>query len=155
MTVSFPTVSATRPAGGPLCRGDSGFRCGSAPNLEVVALHCSSGAWLVQVRGEVDLATADRLAGGQHWALSTSPPNSTVAPPVVRVDLSRVSFLGCAGLTALLHAAQHAADRGGQLRVSAAPAPIRRVLDLAGLGPHLTAAPPPRVSRPVTHARGT
>ena len=81
---------------------------------------------IVSVTGEVDIATTDQLsealgAGLRRW------PNGLIC------DLSGVSFLGAAGLTALLVARRQAIARHAWFDL-VCPQPLsRRVISLVGL----------------------
>jgi anti-anti-sigma factor len=75
---------------------------------------------------------------------------------VLDVDLAEVSFLDCAGLSALVAVRNAAVHAGAQIRISHAQPIVRRVLDLTGLLAAFTAPidqplPQPTGSR---HLRG-
>ena len=85
------------------------------------------GAYLVTVAGEVDMLTAGSLR-------RTMAP--LAADPTVRVlvcDLSRVSFFGCAGVTALLDTREAMLEHGASLRLVAQAYVVLRPLALTGL----------------------
>lgn len=89
-------------------------------------------AIVVDVRGEVDAYTRDRLAAAVQAALHESTP-------IVVIDLSQVGFLGSPGLAVLVdaHTAAHAAGR--LLRVVVAHRrPVIRPLTVTGLAGYLT-----------------
>ena len=50
----------------------------------------------------------------------------------VRLDLSEVVFMDCAGLSALERCSEEVALRGGTFALSSASAPVRRVLAMTG-----------------------
>lgn len=104
-------------------------------------------AW-VAVSGEVDLATAEVLRDGLLDVLRDE------APTMLGVDLAGVTFLDCAGISALVAVRNAAARTGRQMRVTHAQPIVRRVLDLTGLLDIFTAPidrPQPR--RPRLSAR--
>ncbi|WP_067902001.1 STAS domain-containing protein [Nocardia vaccinii] len=86
------------------------------------------GAVVLSVRGEVDALTAPQLQT-QVEKLRTVIERAEQDMTVV-IDLSRVGFLGSAGLSVLQFAAQVAAPR--PLRVTVSPA-ARRVIEVTGL----------------------
>ncbi|WP_128435730.1 STAS domain-containing protein [Streptomyces cyaneus] len=81
---------------------------------------------VVEVAGEIDLATAALLA--EHLDAATARPESDVV-----VDLRRVDFFDCSGLRVLCRAERRARDHGGRLRVVSDAPRIRRLLHGAGL----------------------
>lgn len=89
------------------------------------------GHVLVTVAGEIDISTVPGLSG-RLTALSAG------SQPIV-VDLTRVSFMGAAGLGTLAVAAAQIRAHGGSLHV-AARARIRRLFALTGLDQHIPLA---------------
>jgi anti-anti-sigma factor len=87
----------------------------------------------VAVVGEVDLATAGALRDGLLGVLSTRQPSS------VEIDLAKVSFIDCAGLSVLLVTRQAALRAGCQLRITNPQPIVHRVLEVTGLLRVLTA----------------
>ncbi|MFM9613208.1 anti-sigma factor antagonist [Streptomyces sp. V2] len=87
----------------------------------------SSGRFtVVEVTGEIDLATADLLA--EH--LDAASRRET---PDVLVDLRRVEFFDCSGLRALCRAEERARRGGGRLRLVVEGRAVRRLLVAARL----------------------
>jgi anti-anti-sigma factor len=87
------------------------------------------GHYVVTVRGELDLATADRL-----WA-ELEP---LLAPrAVIVLDGTAITFLDSSGLRVLLQAGNRASVGGAAFRLVAPQPAVQRVLDLAGTGDHL------------------
>jgi anti-anti-sigma factor len=84
---------------------------------------------IVRLAGEVDLGTAPGLRLALERAVDERPR-------VVVVDLSKVAFLGCAGLSQLVSARQRAGRRTC-LRVVATSRVTRRPLRLTGLDQYL------------------
>jgi anti-sigma B factor antagonist len=87
----------------------------------------SSGAVVVYVDGEIDLATAPIL-----WNCLTAQLHQAHYPVLV-VDLADVDFLACAGLRVLLDVQCHAAAQGTTLRLTRCPRAVRRLLDVSDL----------------------
>jgi anti-anti-sigma factor len=88
-----------------------------------------TGRYVVTVRGELDLATADRL-----WAeLEPLFEQGTL----VVLDGAQITFLDSSGLRVLLQAANRASSGGAEFRLVAPQPAVQRVLDLAGTGDHL------------------
>lgn len=85
------------------------------------------GAHLVTVTGEVDMLTVRTL----RQALA--PLAADPAVKLVVCDLSRVTFFGCAGVTALLDARSEMAGRGGRLRLVAREHAVMRPLTVTGV----------------------
>lgn len=86
----------------------------------------------VAVAGEVDLAAADRV--WEELSRLIGPGTS------MRVDASGVVFLDSAGLRALLRLADWADAVGARFRLTAVSDPVKRVMELAGVG-HVLAGP--------------
>jgi anti-sigma B factor antagonist len=89
---------------------------------------------VVTVEGELDLATAGAFEEHVTDALASGRDR-------VVVDLTGVSFLGVAGITALLRSRDHAAHRRTALRVVAAHRAVLRPLLLLDLVPGLPVHP--------------
>ncbi|GAB3582753.1 hypothetical protein GCM10027445_56490 [Amycolatopsis endophytica] len=87
----------------------------------------STHTLLVEVGGDVDLATAPRLAEAIEHRFRG-------AVTLLVLDLSEVTFLGTAGLTVLVETQQTAARRDVALRVTGTGAhPVERALRAAGM----------------------
>jgi len=82
-----------------------------------------TGAGVLHVVGELDLASASSLEG----AISELD-----ADPVV-IDLSECTFLDSAGMRVLLAGARQAADAGRSLRVVSSDPSILRVLEITAV----------------------
>ena len=85
-----------------------------------------SGAWRVTARGELDVATADRLAGALEAPVASGSS-------LVVLDLTDVSFLDSSGLRTIVRAATALEERGGRLIVDGVSAAVERVLEVTGL----------------------
>lgn len=85
--------------------------------------------YVVTVRGELDLATADRL-----W---TELEPLLEPKAVVVLDGTGITFLDSSGLRVLLQAGNRASAGGAAFRLVAPQPAVQRVLELAGTGSHL------------------
>lgn len=85
------------------------------------------GVCLVTVAGEVDMLTVASLR--QALAPLVADPGVDM----VICDLSRVSFFGCSGVTALLDAREVMVRRGARLRLVAQAHAVLRPLTVTGL----------------------
>ncbi|ELP66797.1 STAS domain-containing protein [Streptomyces turgidiscabies] len=81
---------------------------------------------VVEVLGEIDLATAGFLA--EHLDAATSRPG-----PDVLVDLRHVGFFDCSGLRELCRADHRARERGGRLRLVSDAPRLHRLMRAAAL----------------------
>jgi anti-sigma B factor antagonist len=98
-----------------------------SPAANSCALTRSYGPFtVVEVSGEIDMATADLVV--EHLDAATA-----VAEPDVLVDLRPVEFLDCSGLRVLCRAERRARERGGRLRVVSDGPHIDRLLRASGL----------------------
>jgi anti-anti-sigma factor len=85
----------------------------------------AAGTATVQLRGEIDHVSAAQVAG-----LADALGDATV----IILDMSRVSFLGAAGLTALLRLAARLSLTGRHLVLTGTDRhPVRRPLEICGL----------------------
>jgi anti-anti-sigma factor len=102
---------------------------------------CSvSPTMTVAVGGELDMESGpglrDRLTC-MIWANG----------PELALDLTGVTFIDCAGLTALLAARNAVQVQGGWLRLVAVSRCVRRLIEIIGLQDVLLMPPPPRHPR--------
>ena len=86
---------------------------------------------LVRVGGEIDMADAPRLAE----TLASCAGDSVI------VDLSGVTFLGSAGLNALVAAHKYVDHRGGRLVIRGSSPMIVRLMEITGLDQYLHLEP--------------
>jgi anti-sigma B factor antagonist len=106
-------------AGGAVPRDHDG------PGLAVTPTF-AGGRAVLRVDGEVDEWTSSRLLVAVRKELVGASP--------VAVDLSGVSFIGSAGLSALLQLQAHAERHRRQLEIVAMSATVQRAVELARLG---------------------
>jgi len=88
-----------------------------------------AGARVVTVRGELDLAAAERLWEQLEPLL--------IPGALVVFEGTQMTFLDSSGLRVLLQAHKRAESEGATFRVVAPQAAARRVLQLAGADKHL------------------
>jgi anti-sigma B factor antagonist len=106
--------------------------------------YASGGFTVVEVLGEIDMATAGDLA--EHLDSVTAG-----RAPQILVDLRQVAFFDCSGLRVLCRADRRAKERGGSLRLVSDQPRIHRLLRASGLlgrFPPLRAIPSPSPSCP-------
>lgn len=85
----------------------------------------SDGDHLVEMSGELDLASADEFLAAVDEAAG--------AASVLLLDLGAVSFMDSTGLGALIKVRNRVVDRGGEVRITATSGAVDRVLDLTGM----------------------
>jgi anti-sigma B factor antagonist len=93
-----------------------------------VATERNGSAVIVRVEGEVDMNTVSAFGGALAQACDL------VAPPMrVVADLTGVTFLSSAGLTALLEVHHRCERQGTPLRVEVTHPTVRRALEITGV----------------------
>ena len=80
---------------------------------------------IVELIGDLDVDAAPQL---RRWLEAFEATGS-----LVEVDMSRLTFLDSTGLGCLYKLHHKVADAGGIVVAARAPAPIRRLLEMAGL----------------------
>jgi anti-sigma B factor antagonist len=105
------------------------------PYLRVDRRDSAAGV-LLDVRGEIDLATGDRFADGLRRAFTTAVATNL---PLV-VDLRGVSFMGAVGLGVLARTAEECGRAGVRLLVVADQPAVLRPMRITGLDRTLTVA---------------
>lgn len=98
------------------------------PGFEIEVGGDEASAATVGVAGEIDLATAPRLAETLERIESETPDAQ------VHVDMHAVTFLDSSGISVLVHAHKRLAEAGGCLVLHRPSDQIRRVLEISGLG---------------------
>jgi anti-sigma B factor antagonist len=81
---------------------------------------------VLTVRGEVDLASAPKLAAAMTELMDRGHTH-------VAVDLGAVEFIDSSGLGVLVGSLRRLRDDGGDLVLRAASPPVTRILELTGL----------------------
>lgn len=96
------------------------------PDLMVVrTLQPQPDVTVVEVRGEVDITTSDRLMSILDDAVARQPK-------ILVIDFGGVDFFGSSGISGLLRLRKKCDGTNIRLRVVTAK-PVRRVLELVGL----------------------
>jgi anti-anti-sigma factor len=90
-----------------------------------LCVHSGDAGIVVAVSGEVDVCTEGSL---QRVLLRIMRERGAR----LLLDVSGVSFMDCAGLRALLTTRRRAERRGGFMRLVAASAEVRRIIELTG-----------------------
>jgi len=90
-----------------------------------VRIRPGDGGTIVAISGEVDVCTEAPL---QQALLRIIRERGAR----LMLDVSGVSFMDCAGLRALLATRRRAEMRGGCMRLIAASAAVRRIIELTG-----------------------
>jgi anti-sigma B factor antagonist len=83
---------------------------------------------MITVRGEIDLSTSGELL---HRLLMLT--HQSTEP--IALDLSRVTFMDCAGLHVLAAIERRVRHRGGTIEVTATSLAVARLFELAGYVP--------------------
>ena len=120
---------------------DSGDPETDAPSIDIESVEsvpagaidvrvADSGEHMVVLRvsGEIDMLTAPVLTEHVQEQFARVP-----SPRTLVFDLTRVSFLGSAGLAVLAHAQTTASDRGDAVQVVANARAVLRPLEVTGL----------------------
>jgi stage II sporulation protein AA (anti-sigma F factor antagonist) len=80
----------------------------------------------IELRGELDLATAPQVEEALEGAESGEPP-------LIALDLSQLSFLDSSGLRTIVAADGRAREAGRRLTVVKGPEAVQRVFTITGL----------------------
>jgi anti-anti-sigma factor len=94
------------------------------PTLRIMERRRASGAVVLTVQGEVDVATVGVLA--ERLGDACEPDGA------VTVDLRRVSFMDCLGLRVLLDLHERGIARRCRVEFVQGPAPVRRLFEITG-----------------------
>lgn len=127
IVLATPRHSAVPPA-------PAAKRRSAADRLRIAVTHPAATLTLCAVAGDVDGYTVDIFTRRLGEALDG-------AAPLVAVDLSKVTFLGSAGLRALLGIRDRLAESGRTLCVVACAPCVERLLAVAAVEPPLRAVP--------------
>lgn len=91
-----------------------------------IETHDEAGRVRIELRGELDLATAPQV----EEALAGAEGD---APGLIALDLSKLSFLDSSGLRTIVAADARARDAGRRLAVVKGPDAVQRVFTITGL----------------------
>ncbi|MFJ9561010.1 anti-sigma factor antagonist [Streptomyces fuscichromogenes] len=97
-----------------------------APLSRHLRIHQDRGHTVLELRGEIDIATATEIV--PHLDRVTAQEGARVV-----IDLLRVEFFDCSGLRLLYRARSRVLERGGELRLVCAHPLTLRVLKVTGL----------------------
>ena len=101
-----------------------------------VDVHDNQKAVVIDVRGELDLASSPAL----EQELETS---AVISASLVIVDLRELEFMDSTGLSVLVRAHQRAIESGQRFAVVKGPQQVQRLLSLTGVADRLTLADSP------------
>lgn len=105
--------------------GDSETTAAGWGILQVAVRRSGECTLVVRLEGELDVYSA----GDLHNRLRETETGCTD----VVIDLSRLSFMDCAGLREIVEAGKRARSRGGRLSLIDGPPAVRRLFTLTGL----------------------
>jgi anti-sigma B factor antagonist len=91
-----------------------------------LAIEEQDGLVRLLLRGELDLSTVSRVQEALERAEASSPP-------VIVLDLSKLTFLDSTGLRCLVTADQRARDTGRRLVIVRGPDAVQRVFEITRL----------------------
>ena len=119
-------------------RTDPGWRIsgfpGTSPTLLHISVDLTPGGPVITLVGELDVATASAVRACFEVF------DVRHAPRLV-VDVARLSFCDCAGLSAFLHAHRRARVSDGWFRLCAASPRLRKMIAITGLASTLRCYP--------------
>jgi anti-anti-sigma factor len=107
--------------------------------IDVRVVESNERMVVLRVSGEIDMLTAPVLT--EHVQEQFAGLEDDTAQRTLVFDLTRVSFLGSAGLAVLAHAQATAADRGDVVQVVANARAVLRPLEVTGLDKVLDVRP--------------
>lgn len=102
-----------------------------APPFSTSTEEREGSIWVLRARGELDVATAPRLASAVDAALESGAHN-------VLLELDDVTFLDSSGIREIVRARKQLKERGGRLVVDGASGAVQQVLEVSGLLQSLT-----------------
>lgn len=108
------------------CPAGEMIRFRTMPDLLIEIDELSDNWRSMTVEGEIDLATADRLASALEEVRSNGPGNLVV-------DLSKSPFMDSTGLKTLVLANRRFAEDGRELVLAVHGGPISRLIDVSGV----------------------
>ncbi len=95
------------------------------------------GRATIRLAGELDISTAEELAG------TLSELDAAGGPAGIQIDLSRLRFMDSTGLRLIVTSDLRLRKEGRQLSLVPGPEQVQRVFRLALLEERLTFEPPP------------
>jgi anti-anti-sigma factor len=82
--------------------------------------------WVLRARGELDVATAPKLASAIDAAIDAGARD-------VMLDLDAVTFLDSSGIREIVRGRKALQEQGGRLTVDGASGAVQQVLEVSGL----------------------
>jgi anti-sigma B factor antagonist len=104
------------------------------PPLLTVTTGRADGAVRIELNGEIDMTTAPRFGAALQAAARREPPR-------VEIDCTALTFMDSSGI-AVIASALRAHGGFGSVRVCNPSAPVRRTLEICGLGDLVDPAQP-------------
>jgi anti-anti-sigma factor len=100
--------------------------------MEILEVHSEDrdGRVYVVLRGELDLSTVAKVQEELRRVEASTPP-------LVVLDLSRLTFLDSTGLRCLITADERAREQGRRVVIVRGPDPVQRVFSITRLEEHL------------------
>jgi anti-sigma B factor antagonist len=96
----------------------------------VISARREEGVVAVRLAGELDLGDAGRIEAEVRKLLATGARH-------FEVDATELTFVDSAGLRSIVQAKQQAEAAGAAFRIRAVSAPVRRVIEVAGIADQL------------------
>lgn len=129
-------MSASRASTPPASPASPAAHLDQVGGLEVSTICTGSSQVIVQMRGELDLASAPLLAAVLEHQLR-------LGHRFARLDVSRLYFCDCGGLRAIVAGHNAFLAAGGTLSLTGLTRPVRRLLAITGLDEALVLIDPP------------
>lgn len=95
-----------------------------------------SGAAVLEVSGEVDMATEEDFGRAIRDAI-----NAAGNPGIVVLDLRGVEFMAACGVRTVSEATRGFCENGGKVKAAVKPGEVAEILDLMGAGRYLETYP--------------
>ncbi len=102
-------------------------------DLQLERIASSDGGTTVKVTGDVDMASVPRLRSMLDELVDSGASR-------IVLDCHDLSFLDSSGIGVLI-AARTRMGEGGELVLDSPPSHVRKVLDITGVGAHLSVVP--------------
>jgi stage II sporulation protein AA (anti-sigma F factor antagonist) len=96
------------------------------PDLFSTTTEQRQAIWVLRARGELDVATAPKLADAVDAAIASGARN-------VMLELDDVTFLDSSGIREIIRGRKQLEEHGGRLTVDGASGAVQQVLEVSGL----------------------
>jgi anti-anti-sigma factor len=107
-------------------RQDPGAQASSPPARLEITMHTAGRDAVLELSGELDIASSSDLVRAARHALRVQPQNLVM-------DLNEVTFMDLTGTRALIGCRRLAVARNSELILRRPSAAVRRMLDVSGL----------------------